>query len=373
MSERKINPFFENRIPFQYGDPRDGDYMIFDCKNLSFSYDTVAKTESVNSSLFSGEARLNGDEANKLGVRIVKISFSLDKQDFYSQNYILSLFAQSPKKLFVYEQGTAVKPVEKVLWQYAEAVSLPKVFSGTEDESDEVKEYRVELKMLPEFYEADKSLSYFEKGQTLYKFNTPAEFQFLNVGAIEFGSYEMNSFPPFSNLSYTEQKEYLNGRLPLSVIDSYINTGVNEVESSFSKILSSTPLFTTSEGLDLSSSLQSRIYLIQLENLNTEEFIHVVNLTTNSDVLIKWTHNVISPVRLLYNSVNNLLYDLDSKTEINPTFYTVDSLTNEFLFFSNYINADKNFNLLKQTEVDELKLQSSSANQISITNLKTFV
>jgi len=365
--------FLDNKIPFQFGDPRNGDFIIFECSDRGLNYRPRIKSERTKSDLFDGEARLNGDERSKLDDTIIKLSFAIPNTSRYTQDYILGLFSDSPRKLFVYEEGIQESlSVQRVLWQYAECAGLPQVFSGINEQAEEYKRYDVDLILAnPEFYEGDETMSYFVPNQTLYKFTNSAMFQFLNAGAITFGSYETSSFPAWSGLS--DKYRYLQGDLPLSVLDKYFKVESFAISPTYNKSLSSTPLFATTDGLDLRTSRPTYNYLINLQPLSQNQFIQVTNLTTNSDIKITWLNVIANPNNLLFISVNNILYDPLTQTEIDPTYYTITSDTDTPLFFNHYLQSSNNPNLLVQRSADDLKLQSSSANNISITTLKAFL
>jgi len=368
--------FLDNKIPFQFGDPRNGDFIVFNCSDLGLSYRPRVKTERTKSALFDGEARLNGDERNKLDDTVIKLSFSLPTNSRYTQDYILGLFSNTPRKFFVWEEGIQEGiSVQRVLWQYAECSGLPQVFSGINEQGAEYKRYDVDLILAnPEFYEGDETLSYFTGNQTLYKFTDPEMFEFLTVGSIEFGSYEINSFPAFSNLTNTgQQYEYLQGDLPLSVLDKYFRVEDYSVSAGFTQTLTSTPLFTTTAGLDLATSRPSYTYSILLDALSQNQFIQVTNLTTDSDLKITWLDAVANPNDLLFISVDNLLYDPVTQNEIDPSYYEVDSDTNTPLFFSHYLQSSNNPNLLIQRDTDDLMLHSTATNQITLQTLKAFI
>lgn len=366
--------FLDKKIPFQFGDPRNGDFIVFDCDNLGIQYKPSIKLERTKSALFNGESRLNGDEPNKRDDTSIKLSFALQKGTIYSESFILSLFSNSPRKLFVYE------PIDngngyKILWQYAECASMPQLTGGIDIGAEEYEEYEVNMLLAnPEFYEADDTLSYFVPGQTLYKFTDPAMFQFLDTGAIELGSYEIDSFPAFSNLTTASaQYSYLTGRLPVSVLDRYFKVEDYSIYPLLTKTLSSTPLFTTSEGINLETSVQTEIYAIELESLNQNEYIQVTNLSTNSDVKITWINTTANPNKLLFISVDNLLFDPITQTKINSNYYTIDSTTKTSLYFNKYMQWYNNPYLLVQKDTDNLMLQSTTTNQIKISTLKAFI
>lgn len=367
--------FLDNKIPFQFGDPRNGDFVIFNSTDLGLNYRVKVKTERTKSALFDGEARLNGDERNKLDDTIIKLSFAVPTTSRYTQDYILGLLSDTPRKFFVYEEGVQEGvPISKVLWQYAECASMPAVYSGTNEQGAEYKRYDVDLILVnPEFYECDETLSYFAPNQTLYKFTDPAMFQFLTAGSIQFGAYEINSFPGFSTL--VNQYGYLQGDLPVSVLDKYFKIEDYQINSAstLSATSTSTPLFVRSTGLQLNTSRPTYTYLIELENLSQDQFVQVTNLTTDSDVKITWLNTVANANDLLYNSVNNMLYDPINQTEINPEFYSIDSDTKTPLYFEHYLQTSNNPNLLVQRDYDNLKIQSSASNQIQITTLKAFI
>jgi len=366
--------FLDRKIPYQFGDPKNGDSMIFDCNDLLLSYKPSVKTERVASRLFDGEARLNGDEPNKRDSTQIQISFSLLKGTPYTETFLLSLFSNSPRKLFVY------MPIDggngyKVMWQYAECVSLPQVVSGTEITSEEYERYTVTMLLAnPEFYECDETLGYFVPAQLQYKFTTPASFEFLNTGAIDFGAYEINSFPSFGALSPTDQGTILKeGKRLLSVKDKYFAVEDYQITTDFITITLSTPIYVTSEGLDLLTSAVSEVYVIKFESLSQDEYIQVTNLSTNSDIKITWLGSTSSSISLLFVSTNNILYDPDSQTEIDPTLYAIDSDTNTQLYFNKHTLSSNNPFLEVQTETDNLKLQSTSTNQLQIQTLKSYI
>jgi len=367
--------FLDNKIPFQFGDPRNGDFIIFDCSDRGQAYKPRVKTERTKSALFDGEARLNGDERNKLDDINIKLSFAIPNTSRYTQDYILGLFSDTPRKFFVYEEGIQESvPVQRVLWQYAECVGMPQVYSGINEREEGYKRYDIDLVLAnPEFYEGDETLSYFVENQTLYKFNDPAEFQFLTAGSITFGSYETNSFPAWTSLTVDQQYEYVKGSLPLSVLDKYFKVEDYSTSTTYNKSLSSTALFTTTSGLDLATSRPTYTYLINLQALAQNEYIQITNLTTNSDIKITWLNAVANPNALLFNSVNNTLFDQSMQTKIDPAYYDIDSDTKTPLFFNHYLQSSNNPNLLVQRNTDDLKLQSTSANNISITTLKAFI
>lgn len=367
--------FIDNKIPFQFGDPRNGDFIIFNCSDLGLNYRPRVKTERTKSSLFDGEARLNGDDRNKLDDTVIKLSFAIPTTSRYTQDYILGLFTDKPRKLFVYQEGIQEGlPVDSVMWQYAECVGVPSVFSGINEQGAEYKKYDVDLILAnPEFYKTDDSLSYFVSGETLYKFTDPEMFEFLDAGAIQFGSYEINSFPLFSNLNSSQQYEYLQGELPISVVDKFFNVESYEIGSGLSVTSTSTQQFIKSTGLNLKTSRPTYTYLISLEALNQNEYVQVTNLTTSSDVKITWLNTTANANNLLFNSVDNIVYDPTTQEEINPLYYSIDSDRKIPLYFEHYLQEFNNPNLLVQRDYDELVIQSTASNSITISTLQAFI
>lgn len=368
--------FLENRLPYQYGDPRNGDFIVFNCDDLALQYQPRVKTERASSSLLDGDIRLNVNEKNKLDNTIIKLKFSLNQSEKYTQNYILSLFSEKPRKFFVYEEGEEKnQPIKRILWQYAEAITLPQVFSGTNERGFEYKVYEVELYLLkPYFYDVDLSLYYFQDG-AVYPVANGA---YQANGAITAGEYMNQSFVPITTPQ--QQQQAIFGGKILSVIDQYYaieDINIMAASSLFNTTLTSNnPLYVESNNINLQTSKETDKYLIQFNPLNTNEWIEIENLDTGGSVRITWLDQTPHVYNMIYSSVYNVLISTGTREIILTSQYRIDNPTGNPLFFSNKLKRDliNKFIYVNKT-TDSLRIQknTSSNNTIYIQTLKSFI
>jgi len=366
----------ENKTPFQFGDPRNGDYMVFDCIDRGLAYKPSITTERAKSTLFNGEARLNGSEPNKLGDTSIKIKFSTESGSKYTQDYILQLFAKGPQKLFAYSSGDIESPKPfKVFWQYAEIVDTVIITSGVSRDAEDVFTYDITVLLEnPEWYEADNTLSLFAENQPYPLLDGSLTFN----GSITLGEYETTTFPAFSTLNAEEQRNYLGDSLPLSVLDKYytIESWSLSTESYLTNTLTTNNVLTLNTlGLDLKTSLPSYLYQLQFNSLNQDETIKITNITTNSDVLITWLDIVPNVTDLLFISKDNILYNPFNQQQIDSTRYRVDSVTGTLLYFSSHLQYSINTYIPNSYEYDTLLIQkqTSGNNQIQLSTLKSYL
>lgn len=355
--------FIDRKIPFQFGDPRRGDHIVFDCTNRAFSYTPSFKMEQANSSIFEGEAKLNGDERQNLDLTKVTLKFGFVDGSKYTPDFIYKIFSQEPKRLFVYQEGLAdSKPVQRVLWQYAYAASMPEIVSGTDrQEGEGFQTYSIDLILIsPEFYECDNTLSYFVANQTFPVYDGTYDYD----GTITYGEYENNTLRSFNDLTVDEQYDYLQGELPISIEDRFIRNELLDLTVTGSRkaysITTNNKEYTDSAGINLQCSRPTENYLLKLDSLSLNEFVQIINISNNSSVKITWTHSLASP-ELVYNSFYDIVFDGVTGKEIDFMKYAVDFPTETPLFFNPRKGYEINQYLITKTQYDQLEYTKNTA------------
>jgi hypothetical protein len=113
--------------------------------------------------------------------------------------------------------------------------------------------------------------------------------------------------------------------------------------------------------------------LIRINALGKGESVSIKNTTNNSDIIITWLFDLANQNDLLFNSVDNILFDPSAQTLIDQTFYSIDS--EDLLHFSAYLDNDINQFIPKKIKNDTLVFQKSTAtnNTIQIATLKPYL
>jgi len=118
------------------------------------------------------------------------------------------------------------------------------------------------------------------------------------------------------------------------------------------------------------TTADNNIYMVELGQLATNNTLAITNLDNGSDLLITWINVSSSPATMIYNSAKGKLYNSSLKTEINPSFYAVNSTLGNKLFFSGIATKNQTINITPQ----QIRLQKNTSGNLTvkIEALKTY-
>lgn len=362
------------RIPYQFGDPRDQLYFIFQIENLGVKLDRKLKTEYTNTILFDGSVRGRGEDKFLRADYDLSVGFSFSKESRNTKEFINKVLHSGIQKMFFveYNEERAANEVNKILFTYAEATEGSPELSGTQQGEGEMR-YNINFKFLsPLYYKPDEdSLSYLVTGQ----FQPIHDGAFDADGTITFGEYENNSLPNISNVT-TQQ---INASLlhtrdrVLSFKDRFIrpvefSTTTQSAETII--LTNNNKLIVNAVNINSASTADNEVYLISFEPLEQGEYIEIRNATTNTNLKIEWLFGSPSSRNLIYNSLTNELKN-DEGVLINYLWYSIAS--SDFLKFSGHefsqLNQYKNLNF----DILEIKKETNSNNTIVIQTLPSYL
>lgn len=363
--------FRQDKIIYQIGDPRVGDYFVIPKENNGINYRVQIKTQTEDSLLFDGEARKNGFDRNKIGDLVFSMTFELDEKDMINQDTLLRIFTGRPFKIFayVYNRSDGL-PVDKIVWQYGEVIELPEISSGIEMSSANSRTISIKIRLLEPAWYYCNELEYFTPGAVY----PVANGDYLADGSITAGEYDANSYTAFSSLTNDAQYDYLQKKNVLSQVDRYfLGSDYNFTPDLTINLTNNNKLFTDTTGLNLETSLPTTEYLIKIDPLDTDEWVYISNTSNKSSTKLTWLHDTPNSNDLVLHGT--ILYDSLNFDEIDPTYYDIDSLDEQFLYFDPHVGYQINNNSDTQTNTDNLILQKNSgtSNSIRITTLQAYL
>lgn len=154
--------------------------------------------------------------------------------------------------------------------------------------------------------------------------------------------------------------EYSAPQVELSSLSNYIGNSLSVT------LLDNNAYYTDTKRLDLKSSSENNIYIIEFNALAQNEWIKIVNQTNNTEIKITWLDSVANPNRIQFNSFRNSFFDGNNK--ISDTKIKYEYTTNNLLYFDTLLSTSPITN--KTTNNLIFQKSSSTKNQIIIKHLK---
>lgn len=363
---------------YQFGNGLNDNYYIFNKTQLTTKGTISLKSNHFESFSVDGFTKINVGERNKKSGQDLSVEFLVTDKDFFGIGYIQQVFNSKERKLFYYDLDIN-NFVNFYFCPNADPLGIPnQEILPVENYGQGVKLLTAKFKTPPFLYRCKPNLAYFNKN-AIVSFIPRCDDNVTRCDAsVPFDAANTIFVVSLAALSNNEKLNlFINPKQPdnaLVYTDKFFDLddfSINNSEAVVNVTLvnnSTNDLLLTSFFNDTTAN--NNIYMIELGQLATNNTLAITNLDNGSDLLIRWLNVANSPTTLIYNSAKGKLYDSALKTEINPSFYAVNSTLGTKLFFTGIATKNQTLNIAPQ----QIRLQKNTPENLTvkIESLKTY-
>jgi len=364
---------------YQFGNGLNDNYYIFNKTQLTTKGTISLKSNHFESFAVDGFTKINVGERNKKSGQDLSVDFLVTEKDYFGIGYIQQVFNSKERKLFYYDLDIN-NFVNFYFCPNADPLGIPnQEILPVETYGQGVKLLTAKFKTPPFLYRCKPNLAYFNKN-AIVSSPVPRTDDFITrVDASLL--YDVASTIFLISLSALSNQEKLNlfidPKQPNNALvytDKFFDLGDFTINNS-EAVVNTTLVNNSTNDLLLTSffndtTANNNIYMIELGQLATNNTLAITNLDNGSDLLINWLNVASSPTTLIYNSAKGKLYDSVLKTEINPSFYAINSTLGTKLFFTGIATKNQTLNI----SPEQIRLQKNTPGNltIKIEALKTY-
>jgi len=363
---------------YQFGNGLNENYYIFSKLELTTKGTISLKSNHFESFSVDGFTKINVGERNRKSGQDLSVEFLVTDKDFFGAGYIQQVFNSKEKKLFYYDLDIN-NFVNFYFCPNADPLGIPNQERlPSETYGQGAKLLTAKFKAPPFLYQCKPNLAYFNK-EAIVSFIPRYDDGVSLYGAGLLYDAALSIFVvALSGLTNQVKLDlFVNPKQPNNALvytDKFFD--LNDFTINNSEAIINTTLVNNSTNDSLLTSFfndttaDNNIYMVELGQLATNNTLAITNLDNGSDLLITWINVSSSPATMIYNSAKGKLYNSSLKTEINPSFYAVNSALGNKLFFSGIATKNQTINITPQ----QIRLQKNTSGNLTvkIEALKTY-